>query len=511
MKTTIANKKITESAMEVIVVGVPEHPENKEGWDILENVFGGRLMDWVKSGDVKTGLKSITKLPVMGEAGFQRVVFAGLGAPKKLTDQLLLEVFAKVGKELKGLKAENLSIWIDSFTTETIEAEDAAFASAQGILLGSYQFDDYKTSSNEKDFAFNTIELISDADEDELKAAAEVGSVHANAVNSARTLVNTPPNILTAVKMAEHAEKLAEQYDFELEVLGKQEMEELGMGAILAVNKGSVEEPRLIVLKYAGGSDDWTDVVGLVGKGITYDTGGYSLKPKEGMVGMKGDMGGAAAVFGAMQIIGELRPAKNVIAVIASTDNMVSGDAFKPDDVITSLSGKTIEVLNTDAEGRLVLADAVTYAKQSGADFLIDVATLTGGVIVALGKDKTGALTNDEAFFEDFMQASLETGEFVWRLPLTENDKKRLRKSEVADLNNSPGSDGHMIFGGGFVGEFAGETPWIHLDIAGTSEADTAHDLGPKGATGVMARTLATFIERLAEDAEDTEDGPQVG
>lgn len=313
-----------------------------------------------------------------------------------------------------------------------------------------------------------------------------------------------PPNLLTATEMANYARKLAEKYDFEIEVLGKKEMEEQGMGAILAVNKGSVEEPQLIVLKYTG-TDQWEDVVGLVGKGITYDTGGYSLKPRDGMVGMKGDMGGAAAVLGAMTIIGETRPAKNVIAVIASTDNMVSGEAFKPDDVITSLSGKTIEVLNTDAEGRLVLADAVTYAKQSGADYLVDVATLTGGVIIALGNDKTGALTNDEAFFEEFMHAATETGEFVWRLPLTESDKKRIRKSNVADLNNSPGRDGHMIFGGGFVGEFAEDTPWIHLDIAGTSDASTAHDLGPKGATGVMVRTLATLIERMAVGIEKDE------
>lgn len=503
MKTIITNKQITETNLDVIVIGVPEHPENNTNWNVINDAFNGKVTEWVKAGDVKTALKSVTKLPSMGDSTFKRVIFIGLGAPKRVTDETLLEVFSTLGKELRSMKAESVSIWADSFTTETIEADDVAFASLQGLVLGSYQFADYKTTSNEKDFEFDTIELVSTADEDELKAAMEVGLVHADAVNSARTLVNTPPNILTAVKMAEHGEMLAEKYGFEVEILGKSEMEELGMGAILAVNKGSVEEPRLIVLKYAGGNEDWTDVIGLVGKGITYDTGGYSLKPREGMVGMKGDMGGAAAVFGAMQIIGELRPAKNVIAVIASTDNMVSGDAFKPDDVITSLSGKTIEVLNTDAEGRLVLADAVTYAKQSGANYLIDIATLTGGVIVALGKDKTGALTNDEAFFEEFMEASLETGEFVWRLPLTESDKKRLRKSDVADLNNSPGRDGHMIFGGGFVGEFAEDTPWIHLDIAGTSEADAPHALGPKGATGAMTRTLATFIERLAEDTPE--------
>ncbi|TYS75150.1 leucyl aminopeptidase, partial [Rossellomorea aquimaris] len=192
-------------------------------------------------------------------------------------------------------------------------------------------------------------------------------------------LVNLPGNMLTATDLANHAAGLAEKYGFELEILEKEEMEKLGMGALLAVNKGSVEPPKMIVLKYQG-KEEWTDVIGLVGKGITFDTGGYSIKPKDGIVGMKTDMGGAATVLGAMEAIGELKPEQNVLAVIASTDNMISGEAFKPDDVITSMSGKTIEILNTDAEGRLVLADAVTYAKQHGANYLVDVATLTGGV-----------------------------------------------------------------------------------------------------------------------------------
>ncbi|WP_336824234.1 leucyl aminopeptidase [Sporosarcina sp. USHLN248] len=498
MKTNILQPDFNEIKCDVLLVGVPEHPENVTGWSVFEESFSPRLIDWIKSGDIQTEFKKIVKMPSLQKNGYDRVMFVGLGPSKKLTEDRLRQIFAAAGKELKNVKASSVAVWTSPFTNEDVKCEDVVFAAAEGIGLGSYQFEGYKTDSNEKDVVLETLSFLTNADEDEMKAAFEVGKTYAEAVNSARNLVNLPPNMLTATKMADYATKLAEKYDFEIEVLGKKEMEELGMGAILAVNKGSVEEPRLIVMKYAG-TDQWEDVVGLVGKGVTYDTGGYSLKPREGMVGMKGDMGGAAAVLGAMQIIGELRPSKNVIAVIGSTDNMISGDAFKPDDVITSLSGKTIEVLNTDAEGRLVLADAVTYAKQSGANYVIDIATLTGGVIVALGNDKTGALTNNEAFFEEFMEASLETGEFVWRLPLTENDKKRIRKSEVADLNNSPGRDGHMIFGGGFVGEFAEDTPWIHLDIAGTSDASAPHDLGPKGGTGVMVRTLATFIERMAE------------
>ncbi|MDS9472785.1 leucyl aminopeptidase [Sporosarcina pasteurii] len=500
----LSREQFSEVTEDVLIIGVPEHPENIDGWEAFTDFYHPRLQEWVKNGDVHTNKNKIVTMPAFENHSFKRVLFIGIGAKRSLTENGLRKAFATIGKELLKIKASSVAIWTAPFTNENLVCDDVVFAAMEGLGLGGYQFEDFKTSSNAQDVTLETISFISSADADELKAAFEVGKVNAYAVNEARTLVNMPPNLLTATEMANYARKLAEKYDFEIEVLGKKEMEEQGMGAILAVNKGSVEEPQLIVLKYTG-TDQWEDVVGLVGKGITYDTGGYSLKPRDGMVGMKGDMGGAAAVLGAMTIIGETRPAKNVIAVIASTDNMVSGEAFKPDDVITSLSGKTIEVLNTDAEGRLVLADAVTYAKQSGADYLVDVATLTGGVIIALGNDKTGALTNDEAFFEEFMHAATETGEFVWRLPLTESDKKRIRKSNVADLNNSPGRDGHMIFGGGFVGEFAEDTPWIHLDIAGTSDASTAHDLGPKGATGVMVRTLATLIERMAVGIEKDE------
>ena len=309
------------------------------------------------------------------------------------------------------------------------------------------------------------------------------------ATNSARTLVNTPGNLLTSTDLANYAVDLANRYNFEVEILEKEDMLKLGMGALLAVNQGSVEPPKMIVLKYQG-KNEWKDVIGLVGKGITFDTGGYSLKSKTGIVGMKTDMGGAAAVLGAMEIIGELGPEQNVVAVIPSTDNMISGQAFKPDDVITSMNGKTIEVLNTDAEGRLVLADAVTYAKHHGANYLVDVATLTGGVITALGNDMTGAMTNNEAFYEQVLHASFEAGEPMWRLPITEKDKERVRNSKIADLNNSPGGAGHAIMGGAFIGEFAEETPWVHLDIAGTSVTTKASDLGDSGATGVMTQNL---------------------
>ncbi len=270
-------------------------------------------------------------------------------------------------------------------------------------------------------------------------------------------------------------------------------MEALGMGALLAVNQGSVIPPKLIVLEYKGSAEA---PIAVVGKGVTFDTGGYSIKPKDGIVGMKGDMGGAAAVLGLFEALGQLKPDVHVIGVIPATDNMISGDAFKPDDVITSMAGKTIEVLNTDAEGRLVLADAVTYVKEYQPKAIIDLATLTGGVLVALGTEITGALTNDASLYERFEQVTKETNEMVWQMPYVDAFIKQVRRSEVADLNNSPGRMGHMIFGGAFVGEFVGDTPWLHLDIAGTSEQNQASEIGPKGATGVMVRSLYRFVEQ---------------
>ena len=499
MKITKQHTTFEQVTSETIIVGVQKNSA-PEVFEKFDTAFGPQFSNWVKTGEISTAKKKVTKLPVQAaNEQVKRIIFVGLGDKNSMTEQELREAFGLVGKQLKALKQPGAAIWIDSFVQEELDALDVAHLAAEGTTLGYYTIANYKTSSNEVETYYEQVELITESDIDEVAASFEVGSIYGNAVNNARMLVNLPPNMLTATDLANYAAELAEKYDFEVEILGKAELEELGMGGILSVNKGSHEEPRLITLKYQA-TDNWEEVIGLVGKGVTYDTGGYSLKPRDAMVGMKGDMGGAAAVLGAMEIIGETRPNKNVVAVIGSTDNMVSGTAFKPDDVITTYSGKTVEVLNTDAEGRLVLADAVTYAKQQGASQLVDVATLTGGVITALGFDKTGTLTNNDAFYAKFTEAAEEAGEFVWQLPLTESDKKRIRKSDMADLNNSPGRDGHMIFGGGFVGEFAEETPWIHLDIAGTSDAQAANDLGPKGGTGAMVRTLATFVEILGEN-----------
>ncbi|MGG4488447.1 leucyl aminopeptidase [Metabacillus idriensis] len=462
----------------------------------LDQKLEGQLSSLVKDGDISSRKKEISKVHTLGKIATKRIYFAGLGKEKEYDFDAAKETFAKLFKTLQKAKIQSFSIVLDSFTSEHVQGIEAAHALAEVLPLSTYKIQDYKQKSNEPERNLNQVTIISSEDEAEIRSSLTVGSAFGEGTNSARTLVNMPGNILTATELAKYSVDIAQKYGFEYEVLEKEEMEKLGMGALLAVNKGSDEPPKMIVLKYQG-KEEWTDVIGLVGKGITFDTGGYSIKPKDGIVGMKSDMGGAAAVLGAMEIIGKLKPEQNVLAVIPSTDNMISGNAFKPDDVIVSLSGKTIEVLNTDAEGRLVLADGITYAKHHGANYLVDVATLTGGVIIALGTHTTGAMTNDEALFEQVLEASFECGEPIWRLPITKKDIEKVRGSKMADLNNSPGREGHAIMAGTFIGEFTEGTPWVHLDIAGTATSNHADDLGPSGGTGVMARTLAAFVERF--------------
>lgn len=490
----IISQQPYEYKQECLIVGLYHSSHTFAGkLQQLDHLFNEKLTELIKSGDISAKWKSVFTLHTLGQIKTKRLIFIGLGKEKELTSEKLKEALGRTFKETKKLKLTSFSIALDTFVTDQIKHREVAATISEAFALSTYQFASYEQKSNIPEVHVKKLHVFTEGDKKEVNAGLIFGDALGKATNFARSLVNMPGNMLTATDLANEALKLAEKYGFEVEILEKDEMEKLGMGALLAVNKGSVEPPKMIVLKYMGTSE-WEDVIGLVGKGVTFDTGGYSLKPKSGIVDMKTDMGGAATVLGVMQAIGALRPSQNVLAVIPATDNMISGGALKPDDVITSLSGKTIEVLNTDAEGRLVLADGMTFAKQHGADYLIDVATLTGGVIVALGTDKTGALSNNDALFKQVMEASQQSGEFIWRLPYTDKDKERIRSSKIADLNNSPGREGHAIMGGGFVGEFAEDTPWVHLDIAGTATTDVNNDLGPKGATGVMVRTLVRFI-----------------
>ena len=463
---------------ETIVVGIGAADAIDEGLDTL---FNGRVKALIQSGDISTKTGEVTVLPTFaGET--TRILFVGLGQRNDITTENVRNWFGKVAKQMKARGLKDVAVALHTFT------DGAARMFTEAYEMATYEHPTYKSAPKEA-VEEPTITLLGDVDQTDIDA----GVAYGKGVNVARTLTMMPANILTAETLADYAVELAKRHDFKYRILEKEEMEGLGMGALLAVNQGSTIPPKLIVLEYRGAEEEAP--IAVVGKGVTFDTGGYSIKPKDGIVGMKGDMGGAATVLGLFETLGLTRPKRNVIGVIGATDNMISGDAFKPDDVITAMNGKTIEVLNTDAEGRLVLADAVTFAKTYEPTAIIDVATLTGGVLVALGTDVTGCLTNDDTLYRSLETASRETNELVWQMPYFDVFIDKVRKSEVADLNNSPGRFGHMIFGGAFVGEFVGDTPWLHLDIAGTSERAAANDLGPKGPTGVMVRTLARMIE----------------
>ncbi|MCD7036229.1 leucyl aminopeptidase [Metabacillus sp. GX 13764] len=485
---------------DTIVLGVFQKNNQLGGLlSILDEKLEGQISELMKEGDISPKRGEISKLYPLGKMSTKRIYLAGLGKEKEFTFEAAREIFGKLFQSLQKARIQTAAVAADTFLTEEMDILEISHAMGEALHLSTYQVQNYKHKSNEPEKPIQQMTIISEKDSAEIQAALNVGEAYGKGTNSARTLVNMPGNILTASELAEYAARLSEKYGFECEILEKEDMEKLGMGGMLAVNQGSAEPPKMIVLKYQG-RENWEDVIGLVGKGITFDTGGYSIKPKDGIVGMKTDMGGAAAVLGAMEIVGETKPEQNIVAVIPSTDNMISGSAMKPDDVIISMSGKTIEILNTDAEGRLVLADGLTYAKHHGAEVLVDIATLTGGVIVALGTEMTGSMTNNEGLYKQVLEASEECGEPMWQLPITEKDMKRVRNSQMADLNNSPGREGHAIMAGAFLREFAEGSPWVHLDIAGTATTKKASPLGPSGATGVMARTLASFVERFVPE-----------
>lgn len=457
------------------------------------------LEQFLQDESISRKRKETHLIPTFQKVGAKYVLFVGLGDKREVKLPEIKEVIARVTKEAKKKQLQTITYCFDSFRTEAYTDQELAHALAEATVLADYQFDHYKTDKKENAVLEQVTVKLCQADAGDVQAGLQTGQIYGEGTCLARDLVNTPGNKLTPTLLAARAQEIGERHGMEVSILSREEMEERGMGALLAVAQGSAEPPKMIVLKYRG-KDEWDDVLALVGKGLTFDSGGISLKPAANMYEMKMDMGGSAAVLGAMEIIGRLKPKTNVLAVIPSTENMPGGKALKPGDVITSLSGKTIEVRNTDAEGRLILADGITYAKQLGANRIVDVATLTGAIIVALGDITTGAVTNDEDFMIDVLEASEDTGEWIWRLPNYKPYKEKVKSSDVADLNNAPGRDAGSITAGLFLGEFAEETPWVHLDIAGTAWSAKANDLTPQGGTGIIARTLATLALNRAED-----------
>jgi leucyl aminopeptidase len=431
----------------------------------------------------KSGELSVLHQP-RGLSG-KRLVAAGGGKRANFDSAALRRIVASAVRTLKQKGVKDLA-WALAAGHTSADAE----AAVEGAVLGNFEPDAYKTSTKESK-SLEAFHLLAAPNGAELEQAVERGRILAEAQNFTRGLANEPANHLTPLLLADKARSMAAEMGLECEVLDQDRMKQLGMGALLGVAQGSDEPPALIVVRYNPATPPKNgDHLGLVGKGVTFDTGGVSIKPADGMEKMKYDMSGGAAVLGAMRAIARLKPAVPVTALVPAVENMVGGRAQRPGDIVTSLDGKTVEVLNTDAEGRLILIDALTYARRLGCTHLIDAATLTGAIVVALGSVNIGAFTNNEELLGRVMAAAKVEGEKMWHMPL-DDDYKDLLKSAFADMANIGGRWGGAISAAWFLREFVGDTPWVHLDIAGTAWLDDPKPYMAKGPTGVCVRTFA--------------------
>jgi leucyl aminopeptidase len=418
----------------------------------------------------------------------KRLLLIGAGKRERFTPADIRKAAGVAARTLKSKNTKQVC-----FVLPVSDDPEFSSAAAEGAILGHYDPDVHKTDKN-GDKSIDSFTLLAGQDSDALRQAVNRGCILAESQNLARELVNEPSNRLTPMTLAERAQAMAAAQGLECEILDQDRMRQLGMGALLGVAMGSAQPPALIVLRYKPASESAVHLA-LLGKGVTFDSGGLSIKPADGMEKMKYDMAGGAAVIGAMQAIAQFKPSIAVTALIPAVENMTGSRAQRPGDIVKTLNGKTVEVLNTDAEGRLILADAIAYARNLGATHLVDAATLTGAIVVALGHHRIGLFTNDDGLKQRIERAAGLEGERMWQMPL-DDDYKDYLKSAFADLPNVGPRWGGAISAAMFLKEFAAPTPWVHLDIAGTAWMDDGKSWQAKGPTGVTVRTLA----RLACD-----------
>jgi leucyl aminopeptidase len=477
MKVELSRAAIPDVGTDLLAVGLFQGEE-----------LPGEIASAPGAPDAKGAYKKLTLLHPEQPS---RVLVIGLGKRGEMEAERARVAAALAAREAKRLEATSIA-WAPPGSPD-----DTAISAAlvTGTILGAYGFDRFRSRDPDDPPApeIETLTLLASGD---VAEAVEAARVATEAQNRVRDLQRLPSNVATPSYLAERAEQIAAAHEsVSAEVIGREQIAAKKMGGLVAVSQGSAEEPKLIVLRYAGGGSGPT--LGLVGKGVTFDTGGISLKSAGGMQEMKMDMSGAAAVLEAIAAIAELGPALDVIAVVPSTENMPSGTAIKPGDIITQYNGVTVEVNNTDAEGRLILADALAYAVELGAERIVDIATLTGAVVIALGSTYAGLVSNDDELAGEVEQAGRETGELVWRLPL-HPEYKELTKGTVADLvNASSKRKASTIYAASFLEEFVGDTPWAHLDIAGTSWDVGREYTGSEG-SGFGARLLVELARHLA-------------
>jgi len=454
----------------------------------VDQATGGALGRLFAAGDF-TGKKDETAL-VYPPGTAARVLLVGVGKGDEISRTSIRRAAATAAKRARSLGVPRGAFHLVAEALGSVSPTEAGQAIAEGLAQGAWQYNEMKRPPEEQKSALERIDVLAPTATEAMTAGHRIGAAIGAGQTVARGIQVLPGNVCTPSYVARAAEEIARRHGFAVTVLDKAAIVREGMGALMAVAQGSAEEPRFIALEYKGAE---RAAVVLIGKGVTFDTGGISIKPAQNMEDMKYDMSGAAAVLGTFEMLGRLKPPVHVVGLIPSTENMPSGTAVKPGDVITSLSGKTIEVINTDAEGRLILCDALTYAKRYRPACVLDIATLTGAIVVALGHTATGVMGTDDALIEDVRRAGERAGERVWPLPLWD-EYRELMKSDIADVKNAGGRPAGSISAGWFLREFVDGFPWAHLDIAGTAYTDREDATRVKGPTGMGVRLFSEFV-----------------
>lgn len=469
----------------VLVVGKYEDESISKTVKKVNESLKGAISRLIEEEAFKSGLGKTLSINTVGKTRSDRILLVGLGKKSEFNPSSLKNIGIAVSKKVKSFASKviiNLDIESSKPNSQYL---------IMGLILGSYDFNKYKTSNSRSVDTDYSI-ILNKLSQKDFQNSVEIATGIAEATCFTRDLVNEPPDTMTPTKLADFAKEIADESDLECEIFNNVDIRQKGMGGLYAVSKGSLEDPRFIHLTYTP-KKKARKTVAIVGKGITFDSGGLCIKPADYMKTMKMDMGGSAVVLGVMKVISLLKPAVRVHALISASENMTGGGAYKPDDVVTALNGKTIEVVNTDAEGRVVLSDALSYAVELGVDEIVDLATLTGACIVALGTYTAGVMGNDQLVINRILKAANTVGEKVWQLPMDDELRKDI-ESDVADVKNVGSRYGGAITAGMFLEKFVDDTPWAHIDIAGPTFIEKGGEFYPKGATGFGVQTILQYL-----------------
>ncbi len=489
MEVKADSRKFYEIECDALAVSVFEGEKPESG--VLAEIdkrTGNVLTSLIETGEFVGKPGESAYVHSTGDMKARRLLLLGAGKREEFRTDNVRRMAGTAARTLRGKKARTFAF----LRRSDLAVSESAQAATEGALLALFEPDKYHTNDKTENHLDQMILATNGDNNDEAKAGIERGRIIAEAANFGREVINEPSNVMTPTELARQAEEVAKSYGLELDVLEESQMKELGMGSLLGVAQGSAEPAKLIVLSYTPKIKS-DETVAIVGKGVTFDTGGISIKPADGMEKMKYDMAGGATTIAAMRAIAQLKPTVNVLGIVPATENMPGGRAQRPGDVVRAMTGKTIEVINTDAEGRLILADAVAYARKLGATKIIDLATLTGAVSIALGDVYVAILGNNQEWINTVIAAAKKSGEKFWQLPLDKEYREQI-KSEIADIKNVGGRKAGTITGAYFIREFVEDTPWVHLDIAGTAWNESTKPYLAVGPTGVCVRTLVNLV-----------------